>query len=158
MNQTSKALTTVFLAAVLGLTAASAQAFRPGGPGPGGEGQGHGLMTGLDLSGDQIEKLKTERLTKQKQMIKWDAELKTLHLDIKSESHKDQPNLAQVEKLARQIGELKGKMTATRVKSVIYLRSILTPEQKIKMDERQLDFGHKGYKGQREKHHKKKRK
>ncbi|MCK5219655.1 periplasmic heavy metal sensor, partial [bacterium] len=149
MNSTSKSLITVFLAAVLGLTAASAQAFRPGPPGPGGEGPGPGLMAGLDLSEDQIAKLKAERLTKRKQMIKWEAELKILHLDIKTESHKDKPSLAQVEKLAQQIGELRGKMMAVRVKSVIYLRSILTPKQKLIMDEMQLDFGHQGFKSRK---------
>ncbi len=149
MNPTSKSLIAVFLATALGLAATSAQAFRPGGPGPGGEGPGPGLMAGLDLSEDQIDKLKAERLKNQKQMIKWEAELKILHLDIKSESHKDQPNLSRVEKLAQQIGELKGKMMATRVKSVIYLRSILTPEQKKKMDEMQLDFGRRGFHDQK---------
>ncbi len=110
-------------------------------------------MANLDLTTDQVKKLKEERIKKQKQMIKLRAELETLLVDLRSEAGKDEADLSRVEILASQIGELRGKMTAARIKSVIYLRSILTPEQKRKMDLMELQFGgpsRKGRKGNRQ--------
>jgi len=108
------------------------------------------IMANLDLTVDQVKQLKEERIKNQKQMIKLRAELETLRVDLRSEAGKDEPNPSRVDILAGQIGELRGKMIATHTKSVIYLRSILTPEQRRKMDVMQLQAGegyHRGHKG-----------
>ena len=138
---------------VMGLvfSAGNAGAFGPEGPGgPEAIKTGPQIMANLDLTADQVRQLKKERIKSQKQMIKLRAELETLQVDLRSETGKDEPNLSKVDILAGQIGELRGKMIAARTKSVIYLRSILTPEQKRKMDMMRLQAGgsgHRGHKG-----------
>lgn len=118
-------------------------------PGPGQEGgpeageaaPGHDFMAQLNLTDAQLAKLKTERLNMRKQMIRDTAEVKTLHLDLFAEITQDKPDLEKIEKLAKQIGDLEAKMLLARTKSIIFLRSQLTPEQKKKMDAMHLDRG-----------------
>ena len=149
------ARTVMVMLFVVGLvfSAGNSNAFGPKGQG-GHEAikAGPQIMANLDLTADQVKQLKEERIKNQKQMIKLRAELETLQVDLRSEAGKDEPNLSRIDILARQIGELRGKMIAARTKSVIYLRSILTPEQKRKMDVMRLQSGgsgHRGHKGNR---------
>ena len=153
------ARTVMVMLFVMGLvfSAGNSNAFGPEGQGgPEAIKAGPQIMANLDLTADQVKQLKEERIKKQKQMIKLRAELETLLVDLRSEASKDEADLSRVEILANHIGELRGKMTAARIKSVIYLRSILTPEQKRKMDLMELQFGghggpsHKGRKGNRQ--------
>ena len=107
-------------------------------PGPDQEGEGHmgqRLMSELNLTDDQIAKLKGDRLAARKQMIRDMAESKTLHLDLFDETMNDKPDLEKVERLAKQIGELQTKMIINRTKGMLFLRSLLTPEQKRKFNE-----------------------
>jgi Spy/CpxP family protein refolding chaperone len=108
------------------------------GPGPDGEMEarmGQRLIADLNLTDDQIAKLKTERLNTRKQMIRDMAEMKTLHLDLFDETFDEKPDLDKIERLAKQIGELQTKMLLSRTKGMIFLRTILTPEQKRKFNE-----------------------
>jgi len=154
MRKNAKTVIVMLLVMGLVFSAGNADAFGPDGQGgPEVIKAGPQIMANLDLTTDQVKKLKEERIKKQKQMIKLRAELETLLVDLRSEASKDEADLSRVEILASQIGELRGKMTAARIKSVIYLRSILTPEQKRKMDLMELQFGgpfHKGRKGNRQ--------
>ncbi len=154
MRKNAKTVIVMLLVMGLVFSAGNAGAFGPDGQGcPEVIKAGPQIMANLDLTADQVKKLKEERIKKQKQMIKLQAELEILRVDLRSEAGKDEADLSRVEILASQIGELRGKMTAARIKSVIYLRSILTPEQKRKMDLMQLQFGgpfHKERKGNRQ--------
>ena len=148
MRKNAKTVMVMLLVMGLVFSAGNANAFGPGGQGgPEAIKVGPQIMANLDLTADQVKKLKEERIKSQKQMIKLQAELQTLWVDLRSETGKDEPNLSRVDMLAGQIGELKGKMIAARTKSVIYLLSILTPEQKRKMDVMQLQAGGSGPRG-----------
>lgn len=115
----------------------------PGG-GPGGgphmgemeEGMGFGpwIMKDLSLTDDQVKKLKEDRATRGKATNLLKAEMKNLHIDLFAEVGKDQPDMSKVDKLAQQIGGVHAKLVSDRVKGAIYLRSLLTPEQRKKLD------------------------
>lgn len=105
------------------------------------EGMGGGMMCGpaweqeLNLTADQKEKIKAEQAAAEKEMIKLDAEAKALHVDLAAETGKDRPDLAVIEKLSKQIGEVKGRMILAHTKSMLQVKSLLTPDQKKKLDE-----------------------
>lgn len=105
---------------------------------------GQRLLADLNLSDEQIAKLKSDRLSARKQMIRDTAEIKTLHLDLFDETMNDKPDLDKVERLVKQIGELQTKMLYNRTKGMMLLRSILTPEQKRKFDETHMRMGNDG--------------
>ena len=108
---------------------------------------GQRMVADLNLSDDQIAKLKAERLTARKQMIRDMAEIKTLHLDLFDETMNDKPDLDKVEQLVKQIGDLQTKMLLNRTKGMIFLRSILTPEQKRKLNGIHMRMGFDGAPG-----------
>jgi Spy/CpxP family protein refolding chaperone len=95
----------------------------------------------LGLSPDQVAKLRENRLEERKQMIKTRSEMETLQLDLSEEGMKDKPDMAKVEKLAQQMGQIHARMIVQRVKGVTFLRSILTPEQKQKLDQLHVQGG-----------------
>ncbi|MBN1595221.1 periplasmic heavy metal sensor [candidate division FCPU426 bacterium] len=141
------------LLAVLVSTAAAASFDQPPPGGPAGpEGTeaaaaASGWLTYLELQPQQLEVLKKEKTEKRKNMVKLRAQMESLQIDLASESTQDKPNLSKIEELARQMGELHGRMIAERVKSIIFLRSILTAEQKNKLDAQSLEFGGTGFRG-----------
>lgn len=88
------------------------------------------FLSKLNLTPEQIELLRKERHAKMKQMIQVRAEMETLHVDLREAGEQDKLELEKVEALAQKIGALHAKIIVERVKSLAYLRSILTPEQK----------------------------
>jgi Spy/CpxP family protein refolding chaperone len=111
----------------------------------------------LDLTTDQMEKMKAEKLTTEKQNIQDDADMKIMHMDVQAEAMKDNPDMAKLEKFTRKIGDQHAKMMLAHLRSVIFFRSLLTPEQKKKMDQlcmtsgNEMGEGHSpmGMKGER---------
>jgi Spy/CpxP family protein refolding chaperone len=119
-------------------------------PGPGGDSEGHmgrRMLADLNLNDEQVAKLKADRLNARKQMIRDVAEIKTLHLDLFDETMNDKPDLDKVERLVKQIGELQTKMLLNRTKGMIFLRSVLTPEQKRKFNALHMRTGFEGVPG-----------
>jgi Spy/CpxP family protein refolding chaperone len=108
------------------------------------EDPGRWMMSKLNLTDDQLAKLKPERLDMRKQMIRNMADMKMLHLDLAEETMNDKPDMNHIDKLVKQIGELQTQMLSGHIKSVIHLRSILTPEQKRKLDELHAGMGWEG--------------
>jgi periplasmic protein CpxP/Spy len=153
----------IFLGSVMGVVflVGSTLAMPPGeGPGrPGGPrgGDDTRLIESLDLTSEQIVLLKKDKIVKRKKSIKLRAELETLQIDMAEVSMANNPDLQKVDKIANAMGNIRGQMIALRVRSVIYLRSILTDEQKKKMDARGLQFDNMGGKHGHKSHEKKRR-
>jgi Spy/CpxP family protein refolding chaperone len=99
------------------------------------------MLEALQLTQDQLNALKKDKLASRRQMIAWRAEMENLHLDLESELDSPKPNKAQIDKLARRIGELHGQMIAARAQSVLFLRSLLTPEQQKTLDSLRMNPG-----------------
>jgi Spy/CpxP family protein refolding chaperone len=95
----------------------------------------------LDLTADQMEKIKTERLKTEKQLIQDMADMQKMHLDLRAEATQDKPDMDKLEKLTRQMGEQHAKIIMEHTKSMIFFRSLLTPEQKKKFDTMSTHMG-----------------
>jgi Spy/CpxP family protein refolding chaperone len=98
-------------------------------------------MAKLNLTQEQIDRLKPVRAKRNRLMIKLTADQKIRQLELTEESMKDQPNEKRIRQLAKQIGELYEQMVLERTRSMMFLRSLLTPEQKRTLDEMQLMRG-----------------
>ncbi|MCD4814642.1 periplasmic heavy metal sensor [bacterium] len=156
MKQIQKSIMIAVIALVMAAPAAMARPMGGGAGGPGARsemmaGGPSGMISQLNLTKEQIDLLKKEKLKKRKTMIQQHSTLELLQIDLAEEVGRDNPNMGKIEKMAKKIGDIHGQMTAERVKSIIYLRSILTDEQKQIMEVQQLHFegmgGHKGTKG-----------
>jgi Spy/CpxP family protein refolding chaperone len=157
MTKTRGKRACIAVAVMMFLLASSAIAW-PGkhkdqeGDGPGLEGRAHGFMRNLNLTPEQIKLLKKDKIQKKKQMIKLQADLETMQIDLADESTQDNPDMKKISTLAGKMGVIHGRMIEERVRSIIYLRSILDPEQKKNLDAQALQFKglggfHKGKRG-----------
>lgn len=99
------------------------------------------FLGALNLTQDQLDALKKDKLASRRQMISRRAEMENLHLDLEAELDNSKPNKAQIEKYARRIGELHGQMIASRAQSVLFLRGLLTPEQQKTLDSLRMNPG-----------------
>ncbi len=114
----------------------------------GGEGM-HGKMAGhemhmakdLNLTTEQMDKVKSYDTAGEKVAIQDEADMKKLHVDLWAEAVKDNPDLGKIEKLAKETGDLHGKMVLAMVKDKIFFRSLLTHEKKKKLDQMKMDKG-----------------
>jgi Spy/CpxP family protein refolding chaperone len=95
----------------------------------------------LNLTPEQIAKLRQDRLQDRREMIKVQAELETQQLDLQEALLQDKPDLDVIEKISDRIGGIHGRMVLGRAKALIFLRSVLTPEQKQKLDALLLQYG-----------------
>jgi len=91
-------------------------------------------MQALDLSDDQVAKLRGEHVKRQKDTVRLRADMETAHIDLWQEVTADKPDQGKIDNLIKQIGDLHGKILSNRIASIVYMRSILTPEQKKKLD------------------------
>ena len=87
----------------------------------------------LELSDEQIEKIKDLKIKAQKDIIRKNAELEILALDLKSGLWKDTINTNKVNKLIDKKYDLKKEKAKSLVNAYAALKNILTKEQKEKM-------------------------
>lgn len=109
------------------------------GPGPG-MGPGQGMFKQLDLSTEQIEKLRDMRTSHQKEMIPLRAELKVARIELR-ELVRAGDNTSAIDAKIDQIGKLQTQLEKKRVQNQLQMRSILTPEQRQKMEMGRAGFG-----------------
>jgi Spy/CpxP family protein refolding chaperone len=99
------------------------------------------LAKELNLSTEQMEKLKAQGLATEKQDIQDEADMKLLHVDLQAEAAKDAPDMDKLEKLTQKMGEEHAKMMLTNIRKMIFFRSLLTPEQKKTLEQINLASG-----------------
>jgi Spy/CpxP family protein refolding chaperone len=87
----------------------------------------------LDLTTEQTDKLRANKLAGEKERIQAEADMKKLHVDLKTEVMKDNPDMAAIEGLTKKMGEMHGNEMLAMIKDKIFFRSLLTPAQKKKM-------------------------
>lgn len=134
----------LIITAILSLIAAPAalaghgHGYGPMGPGaPGGPGHGNLLecKKDLNLSKDQMEKIREINFNHHQMMIDLKAELEKAKLKKRHEMHSDAPNKTKVLVLAKEIVNIHGKMAEAKVEHRFALRQILTKEQLEKWKE-----------------------
>jgi Spy/CpxP family protein refolding chaperone len=99
-------------------------------------GFGMGIMAckdDLNLTDEQIEKIKAVNLDHQAEMIDFRAELAKLQLNKQSNMMSDNPDRDQAISLTRQINEVRGRISLAQVSHRFAVRDILTSEQIEKM-------------------------
>ena len=87
----------------------------------------------LELSNEQIEKIKDSKIKAQKDIIRKDAELKILALDLQGGLGKDTINTGEINKLIDKKYDFKKEKEKSLVDAYAALKNVLTKEQKEKM-------------------------
>jgi len=107
----------------------------------------------LGLSSEQTEKVKALKYSVEKSLIKKNADIESLTLDIKEALRKDEIDINAVDKLIDQKYTLKAQKTKETIGAYAELKKILTPDQLKKLKEmRNHDMKgcHKGLKEKKE--------
>lgn len=105
------------------------------------------MIAQLDLTPDQVDALKKNRKTKQRKMIDLRAELAKARLDMGEALEEKNPNRNKIQKIAARLGQLHEQKVLHHAESIIYLKSILTEEQREKMEKLMLMQGNRGLMG-----------
>lgn len=126
-------------AAMMLLLAMTAAAFsQPMGPGgPGGPGQEKDLppmlIKKLGLTEEQKEKVQSIRSGAEKEKIRVQAELQIKQIDLQEELEKKTVSEKKVDKLIDDIAQLQKKMLENKIKTMLALKKVLTPQQQEKL-------------------------
>ena len=87
----------------------------------------------IDLSNDQVTKIKDLTAKTQKMVIAKEAEINTIAVDIKTAMHQDTVDAAALKALVAKKYDLKKEKALAAVDAYIELKNILTKDQKDKM-------------------------
>jgi len=87
----------------------------------------------LELSEDQVAQLKSLKLTTQKAVIRKEADLRVLKLELKELWGNLKAKRADIEAKAKQVRRLSDELWWLRFKAKLDARDILTPEQRQKV-------------------------
>lgn len=105
--------------------------------GPGGPGQEKDLppmlLKKLGLTEEQKEKVQSIRSAAEKEKIKVHAELQIKQIDLQEELEKKNVSEKKVDKLIDEIAQLNKKMLESRIKTMLALKKVLTPQQQEKL-------------------------
>jgi len=146
MKRTLKKLTLVTMAFVLALGINSLYAEQGMGRdrhmmGPGGNGDGswmtmdHELLNQVGLTADQKTKVDALNSEHQKAVIKQQADMKILRVDLRTEMDKDTIDMAKIEELADKISNGQAELTKMRIMHAAQVESIMTKEQRTKFEQ-----------------------
>ena len=89
----------------------------------------------LGLSDEQVEKIKTLKISAKKESIKKNAEIEIIDLDITAEMSKDNFDLEKMNTLIDQKYDLKKAKAKSSIADSAALKDVLTEKQKIKLKE-----------------------
>ncbi len=98
------------------------------------------LAETLHLSAQQKASVVKERDKSKQILSRLEEEWQQLHDRLRQEVRSDKPDQANVDEIAGSIGRIRGEIISLRTKSLIHLKSILTPEQ-IRMLEKDATNG-----------------
>lgn len=106
------------------------------------------LIKKLGLTEEQQEKVQSIRRNAEKEKIKAEAELHIKQIEMEEEIEKKSVNEKEVFKLIEAISALQKKLLESRIKTMLALKKVLTPEQQEKMkkfmQQRKEKFGQNG--------------
>lgn len=132
--------TMIFALAVVLALPVAAMAQRPGGMGGDygerGHGRKGGMMSQLDLSADQLAKMRELGTGTRKEMIELKSRMEIKRIDFQAELQKDNPDMAKINALIDEIVDARSQMFRKQLETQAEMTKILTPEQRQKMMER----------------------
>ena len=95
----------------------------------------HKIMSELNLTDAQKEKLKTMRSAHQKEMIKLQAAAKIAQIELGDVLHQDNPKSGDVKAKIDAANAARNKVTEARIMNRLESKKVFTPEQLKKMEE-----------------------
>lgn len=101
-----------------------------------GHGRQGGAMSQLDLSADQLDKMRELRTGIRKEMVELKSRMEVKRIDFQAELQKDNPDDAKLTTLIDEIVDARAKMYRKRLETQVEMTKILTPEQRRTMMER----------------------
>ncbi|MCK4857098.1 MAG: periplasmic heavy metal sensor [candidate division Zixibacteria bacterium] len=119
----------------------------PAAPGMGyghGHGQGFGqqMMEKLNLSREQKEQLRSLRTLHRKEMIPLRADIKVAEIELREMIHNDAQG-SEIDRKIEAIGRMRTEIEKKKVSHRVKMRSLLTPEQREKMEDCRGFGGHR---------------
>ena len=87
------------------------------------------LAATLQLDAKQKALLTQEREKSKHALLLLEKKWQWLHDRLRSEVRRDKPDQTAVDKITVDIGKIQGEIVALRTNSLIYLKSLLTPQQ-----------------------------
>ena len=146
MKRTMKKLTllTMAFALTLGINSLYAEQGLGRDPhmmGPGGNGAGHWmtmdheLLNQVGLTADQKAKIDALNSEHQKSVIKQQADMKILRVDLRTEMDKDTIDMTKIGELADKISKGQAELTKMKIMHAAQVESIMTKEQRTKLEQ-----------------------
>lgn len=89
------------------------------------------LATMLHLTPEQKTAVLAERRESENKLLKLENNWRQLHDRLRNEVRSEAPDQNRVDSLAGEIGKVRGAIIGLRTTSLIFLKSLLTPEQII---------------------------
>jgi Spy/CpxP family protein refolding chaperone len=96
------------------------------------------LAATLQLDAKQKALVTKEREKSKQALLQLEKKWQQLHDQLRREVRRDKPDQAAVDKITEEIGKIQGEIVALRTNSLIYLKSILTPQQAQIIEQDQL--------------------
>lgn len=87
------------------------------------------LTTALQLTPKQKTAVLAERKQSKSQLMALEKKWRKLHDRLRSEVRSESPDQIRVDSLAEAIGNVRGEIIGLRTRSLIHLKSLLTPQQ-----------------------------
>jgi Spy/CpxP family protein refolding chaperone len=109
--------------------------------GPGGNGDGPWMMIDRELldqvglTADQKTKVDALNSEHQKTVIKQQADMKILRVDLRTEMDKDTIDMTKIGELADKISKGQAELTKMRIMHAAQVESIMTKEQRTKLEQ-----------------------
>lgn len=111
-----------------------------------------------DLTEEQKQKMKSLRMTHQREMLQLKNQLNEKKAHLKTLETADNADINAINKTIEEMGSIKTDMLKKRAAHKQEVRKILTDEQRLKFDTKHSQKGKKGMKNKKMKHMKKMRK
>ena len=93
------------------------------------------MREALELTDEQVAKLRSIKMDAEKKRIQQEADLKTLHLDLEDLLHQDKVNRGKVDSSIDKMGKLHGEMKKLGVHARLDAKAVLTSDQLKKVKE-----------------------
>ena len=87
------------------------------------------LAKTLQLSAEQKTKVVKERIKSKKALLRLEKKWQELHDRLRREVRRSKPDQAKIDEITESIGKVRGEIVLLRTNSLIFLKSVLTPEQ-----------------------------
>jgi len=97
----------------------------------------------IGLTEDQVAAIEKMRTAQKENRIQREADLKVLQLEFDSYLKEEKINRAKLEKMVREIAQLRTDMQIETINHLLDLRELLTAEQLSKIDEFKKEMRHK---------------